>query len=191
MADHDPTDAQTSPTGAVTPRSVVTLRYRLSDAQGELLAESDQAEDFLLGSGSLLPALEEALIGQQPGAELQLQIEPEQAFGDYRADLIVLRARSELPADLDEGMQFEGLPGAAGSDDPADAAERLFTITDLTDEVAVLDGNHPLAGMALRFWIRIEAVRAASAEEAAAGRLDAAAAAATVLPRRDPDAPLH
>ena len=65
------------------------------------------------------------------------------------------------------GMQFEGVPDAeedAAADD-TDDEPLIYTVTDVADNQVVLDGNHPLAGMALRFWVQVEDVRAATDDE--------------------------
>ena len=104
------------------------------------------------GYGELLAALESALEGKGPGQSIQLQLEPEEAFGDYDADLVRLEPAERYGEGLEIGMEIE-----------EDA--RFYTVTDIADSKAVLDGNHPLAGMALRFSIEIITVREASAEE--------------------------
>ena len=68
-----------------------------------------------------------------------------------------------LPTPLEVGMQFEGSPE---SDDEAEET-LIFTVTDIADDKVVLDGNHPLAGMALRFSLNVTEVRAATEEEIA------------------------
>ena len=64
-------------------------------------------------------------------------------------------------------MQFEGVPDAEEEDDSSDVDEEplIYTVTDVADSQVVLDGNHPLAGMALRFWVQVEDIRAATDEE--------------------------
>jgi FKBP-type peptidyl-prolyl cis-trans isomerase SlyD len=69
-------------------------------------------------------------------------------------------------------MQFEGVPDAepqseesSSAADDADDEPLIYTVTDVADNQVVLDGNHPLAGMALRFWVQVEDVRAATEEE--------------------------
>jgi len=91
-------------------------------------------------------------------------LEPEQAFGDFNDQLIFLEARSLFPAEIEEGMTFEGtdLPAGCNPDAPKDA---LYTVTDIYPEHVVLDGNHPLAGIALRLNLKVEGVRAATEEE--------------------------
>jgi FKBP-type peptidyl-prolyl cis-trans isomerase SlyD len=59
------------------------------------------------------------------------------------------------------------VPDAEEENNPADSDEEplIYTVTDVADSQVVLDGNHPLAGMALRFWVQVEDVRAATDEE--------------------------
>jgi FKBP-type peptidyl-prolyl cis-trans isomerase SlyD len=94
---------------------------------------------------------------------VQLQIEPEHAFGEYHSELVCFEDRKLFPDGVEVGMQFEGLPdGAATPDMPEDT---VYTVTEVYPEHVVLDGNHPLAGMALRMHITVRGVRAATAEE--------------------------
>jgi FKBP-type peptidyl-prolyl cis-trans isomerase 2 len=82
------------------------------------------------------------------------------------ADLVKVEPRSLFPEELEVGMQFEGSP-----DDVPNAEMRLFTVTDIADGKVVLDGNHPLAGMALRFALNVVEVRKAAEEEIAHGHV--------------------
>lgn len=145
----------------------VALRYRLFDAQGQAIEPDARELEYLHGGyGAVLPALERALDGRSEGDRLTVQVEPEDAFGDYEAGLVEMVPRATLPAELEPGMTFEGLPG-----EPEDApGRRLWTVTDFTDEQAILDGNHPLAGLALRYELTVLAVRAATDEEIEAER---------------------
>jgi FKBP-type peptidyl-prolyl cis-trans isomerase SlyD len=151
----------------VTPSCVVALTWTLKDTLGEELDVLDEPVEFLLGGGDLLAKIEEALQGHEPGDRLDLHIEPEDAFGDYDEQLVFLEKRSLFPKEVQEGMTFEGLPeGASSKDAPSDA---FFTVTEVYPEHVVLDGNHPLAGIALRLHIRVEGVREATEEEIGAG----------------------
>ena len=142
--------------------TVVTVHYKLSDAQGNLIEESSEPMVYLHGGyENTLPKIEEALDGKDTGYETTIQVEPEDAFGEYDSTLVKVEPRDRLPTPLEVGMQFEGLPD--GGDDEDDAV--LFTVTDIADDKVVLDGNHPLAGMALRFSLTVSEVRAASDEE--------------------------
>ena len=147
--------------------TVVTLHYKLSDAQGNLIEESSSPMVYLHGGyGNTLPKIEAALDGQAVGFQTQIQVEPEDAFGEYEAELVKIEPRNLFPAELEVGMQFEGSP-----DDEPNAEVRIFTVTDIADGKVVLDGNHPLAGMALRFALNVVEVRKASAEEISHGHV--------------------
>ena len=144
--------------------SVVTLKYRLTDAQGEFIEETEEPVDYLHGGyDGIFPKVEEALEGQEPGFKTQMQLEPQDAFGEYDADQVRVEARSKFPEPLEVGMRFEGVP-----EDEEEEPE-ILTITDLTADTVVLDANHPLAGIALRFSCEILDVREASDEEVAHG----------------------
>ena len=144
--------------------TVVTVRYKLSDAQGNLIEESSEPMVYLHGGyENTLPKIEEALDGKQAGFEILLHVEPEDAFGEYDANLVKVEPRNRLPTPLEVGMQFEGMPD--GGEEGEESL--IFTVTDIADDKVVLDGNHPLAGMALRFNLIVVEVRAASVEEVA------------------------
>lgn len=137
---------------------LVSLKVRMFDAQGELLEDSgDRPLVYLHGADDIFPKIEAALEGQEVGGTASVRLEPEDAFGDDDASLLHVVPVKALPQDVDLGMKFEGVPGQ-----PADG--RIYTVVDLTDDVAVLDGNHPLAGRALRFELEVVGVEPATEE---------------------------
>lgn len=140
--------------------TVVTLAFDLRNARGESL-ENDGAKLAYLhgGFGGIFPRVEEALEGKDVGHEVALTLEPEDAFGEYDAQLLRVEPRERFPETLEIGMQFEGVPG--------DRAEesRIYTITDVTDDAVVVDANHPLAGERLWFKGAVSEVRAATPDE--------------------------
>jgi len=140
--------------------ALVSLDVTMYDAQGILLEHSEEPLVYLHGHDDLFPQVEEALAGKEAGARVALQLEPEEAFGDYDPALVLLMPLDNLGEGVEVGMRVEG-DGAEGT------AGRIFTITDIAEGMAVLDGNHPLAGFALRFDITVLEVRAASPEELA------------------------
>jgi FKBP-type peptidyl-prolyl cis-trans isomerase SlyD len=149
--------------------TVVSVKYKLSDAQGNLIEESSEPMVYLHGGyENTLPKIEEALDGKDNGFSTQLQVEPEDAFGEYDAALVKIEPVSRLPQPLEVGMQFEGSP------DDDDEETVIFTVTEVADGKAVLDGNHPLAGIALRFDLSVIDVRAASDEEISHGHVHGA-----------------
>jgi FKBP-type peptidyl-prolyl cis-trans isomerase SlyD len=150
----------------ITAPCVVSLTWKLSDAQNRPIDELTEPVEFFYGGDDLLAKVEEVLEGYEAGAQVQLQLEPEHAFGDYRAELVCFEDRKLFPEQLETGMAFEGLPqGHATPDMPQDA---IYVVTEIYPGHVVLDGNHPLAGMALRLDIQVRGVRMATDEEAEA-----------------------
>jgi FKBP-type peptidyl-prolyl cis-trans isomerase SlyD len=139
---------------------VVTLAFEIRDSKGDSL-ESEGAQLAYLhgGYGGIFPKIEEALEGKEVGHELQITLEPDDAFGEYEADLLRVEPRESFPETLEVGMQFEGVPGEREDE------SRIYTITDITGDKVVVDANHPLAGERLWFKGTVKDVRPATAEE--------------------------
>lgn len=141
--------------------TVVTLTYRLTSLDGELLEEAAQESPVAYlhgGYDGIFPKVEAALEGQGVGMELDLTLDPEDAFGEYDAELVRVEPAHLFPENVEVGMQMEG-----SSDDGHQ--HMLYTVTDIADGKVVVDGNHPLAGMALIFSCTVADVRAATADE--------------------------
>ena len=147
--------------------TVVTLSYRLSDRAGEVLEETpDDAPAVYLHGGydGIFPKVEAALEGRASGAVLDLVLEPEDAFGEYDAELVRVEPAHLFPAEVHVGMQVEG-----ASEDGHHVM--LYTVTDIAEGKVVVDGNHPLAGRELRLWCTVRDVRAALPEEVEHGHV--------------------
>lgn len=147
---------------------MVGLTWTLKDTLGEVLDVLKEPVDFLIGGNDLFKKIEDALQGHEAGAKVQLQLEPEEAFGDFNDKLVFLESRALFPKQTEEGMTFEGhaLPEGCSALAPKDA---LYTVTDLYPDHVVLDGNHPLSGIALRLYLTVESVREATEEEIGRG----------------------
>jgi FKBP-type peptidyl-prolyl cis-trans isomerase SlyD len=142
--------------------TVVSVAYKLSDAQGNLIEESDEPMVYLHGGyDGTFPKIEEELDGHEPGFETQIQLEPVDAFGEYDPELVKIEPRTRFPEPLEVGMQFEGTP----EEGDEDLDSLIYTVTDVAEDKVVLDGNHPLAGMALRFALTVKDVREATDDE--------------------------
>ncbi len=152
----------------ITPQCVVALTWTLKDTLGETLDELEEPVEFLVGGDDLLEKIEQQLQGLEPGAELELHLEPEDAFGDFDETKLFLEPRSAFPEQLEEGMAFEGLPEGCN---PAAPRDQVYFVSEIYPEHVVLDANHPLAGIALRLHLKVHEVREAYAEEIGQGTL--------------------
>lgn len=170
----------------ITQQCVVALTWTLKDTLGEVLDELEEPVEFLVGGEDLLHKIEEALQGHEAGDRVDLHLEPEEGFGDYNDQLVFLEPRSLFPAELEEGMTFEGLPPGGNAQAPRDV---LYTVTEIYPDHVVLDGNHPLAGIAIRLHLKVERVREATEEEI--GRGSAGTGFFKVQREAPPGAQLH
>jgi FKBP-type peptidyl-prolyl cis-trans isomerase SlyD len=152
----------------ITEQCVVALTWTLKDTLGEELDTLDEPVEFLVGGNDLLDSLEKALQGHEAGDALELQLEPQDAFGDYDDRLLFLEPRHLFPEQIEEGMGFEGLPEGCNPNAPKD---RLYFVSDIYPDHVVMDGNHPLAGIALRIKLKVHSVREADVGEIGRGTL--------------------
>ena len=89
--------------------SVVTIRYTIADIEGNVLDRSEPSLTYLHGGyDGIFPLVEEALHGKAVGDACSLRLEPEDAFGDYDANLVRTEPRDLFPGNVAVGMQFEG-----------------------------------------------------------------------------------
>ena len=154
----------------ISEQCVVGLTWTLKDTLGDVLDVLDEPVEFLVGGDDLFDAIEAVLQGHEPGARVQVQLEPEQAFGDFNDQLLFLEPRTLFPEGTEEGMTFDGaaLPkGGSGQAPP----EHIYTVTEIYPDHVVLDGNHPLAGIAIRLAVKVESVREATEDEIGQGSL--------------------
>lgn len=146
--------------------TVVTLNYRVVDTDGNIIDAGEHPLIYIHGGyGGIFEKIETELAGQIAGFQKDIRLLPEEAFGEYDAELVEVEPRDLFPEEIEVGMQFE----RASEDDDEDGM--LYTITDIADGKVVVDGNHPLAGMALIFSCTVSDVRAATAEEITHGHV--------------------
>ena len=148
--------------------TVVSLDYELLDSQGETIEKTEAPIEYLHGGyEGIFLLVEQALQGKKIGETCDVYMQPVDAFGEYDASLVQVEPRAKFPPKIEIGMRFQG--GDEGSDQAL-----IYTVTDIANEKIVIDGNHPLAGMALRFRGTVTAVRAATAEEITHGHVHGA-----------------
>jgi FKBP-type peptidyl-prolyl cis-trans isomerase SlyD len=118
--------------------------------------------NFIVGYDQVLPALETRLLGVAEGAQLELAIPSEEAFGEVQPQLVEHRSLHEFPRGKD---LVAGKWVVAVNEDTN--AQFSYFVREKTEDAVVLDFNHPLAGKALYYSIKVVKVRPASAEELA------------------------
>ena len=148
--------------------SVVTLNYTVRDTDGAVIDDGEHPLVYLHGGyDGIFPVLEETLHAKKVGDVLQIKLLPEEAFGDYDEELILVEDAKLFPENIEVGMSFERV-----SEDGEE--EVLYRVTDVADGKVVVDGNHPLAGVALVFDVTVAEVRAATTEEITHGHVHGA-----------------
>ena len=147
----------------VTNNVVVSIHYTVRDEDGVQLDSSVGREPltYLHGAHNIIPGLELALEGKAIGDQLQVNIVPEEAYGEYLDHLVESVPRDSFGDNpLEVGMRFE----AQTNQGPVSVV-----VTSIDEDLVTVDGNHPLAGKSLSFDVTIEDIRDASEEEVAHG----------------------
>ena len=135
--------------------------YRLIDSEGEIVetTEPDEPLVYTHGTEEILPALQDALEGAEVGSEHCIPVEPEDAFGDIDPDLLLTVPRDQFPPEAElEAGQVITVQVTAEEGDDADDGEMEMLVVELSDDGVVLDGNHPLAGEAVTFELKVMAI---------------------------------
>lgn len=148
--------------------SVVKMHYSVLDSEGNLIDSSYDGEplEFINGSKYLIEGLENALVGKEAGATFEVSVTADEAYGP-RIDGLVQQVGLEMFADFDVevGMQLR-----ATTDD----GEQTVIVVEKTDDHVIVDGNHPLAGIDLKFDVEVLEVREATADEISHGHVHSA-----------------
>lgn len=143
--------------------TVVTLHYEMFDADNNLLDKTVEPIEYLHGGyDGIFPLVEEALHEKNVGDVVDVLMNPDDAFGEQDPELVRIEELSVFPVEVEPGMMFE-------ADDPEHGGVLIYRVTDVADGKAVVDANHPFAGMKIRFKATVDAVREATAEEIAHG----------------------
>lgn len=144
----------------ISARKVVSIHYTLTDTDGEVLDTSRDNEPlaYIHGMGNLIPGLESALDGKKAGDRLTVTVKPEDGYGVHDENRVQRVPRSAFTGvdTIEPGMQFH-----------AETTEGLQTVTviEANDDMVMIDGNHPMAGITLNFDVEVTDVRQASEEE--------------------------
>lgn len=148
---------------------VVEFDYTLTDKDGK---ELDSSKDngplaYLHGKQNIIPGLENELTGKKIGDAFKITIEPDEAYGEYKDELVQIVPSSQFEGmgDIEVGAQFQVETDAGGN--------LIVTITAIEGDNVTLDGNHPLAGMQLTFDVKVVSIREATEEELSHGHIHA------------------
>lgn len=149
----------------IQPNAFARLHFALHDQEGRLVDGSDMEDgehiEYVHGYGMLVPGLEVALEGLRVGDSRDVDLSPEDGFGERDEELVMEIERS----DLDDGTDVEVGDELATETD--DGEEIVLHVVELREKTVLADANHPLAGQKISYKIRVEEVRAASDEEIA------------------------
>ncbi|MEX1023943.1 MAG: peptidylprolyl isomerase [Planctomycetota bacterium] len=144
----------------ITKNAVASIEYTLKNDDGEVIDTSTGRAPlaYVHGKGSLVPGLESQLEGKAPGDKLEVRVAPEEGYGPRHEAMVQTVAREQLPPEPEPqtGMQFQA---------QTEQGPLVLTVVDVAEDKVTLDGNHPLAGMALNFEVNVVDVREATPEE--------------------------
>jgi len=151
----------------ITQHKVVSIHYKVVDTASAEEIDSSEGGDpmtYLHGAQNIIPGLEQALEGKGVGDEIEVTVEPAEAYGEYSDDRI-----QQVPIEAFEEMEKiePGMMVTAQSDD----GQINLLVTEVGEATVTVDANHPLAGKSLSFDVKVEAVRDASEEEISHGHV--------------------
>ena len=132
--------------------STIEVHYtgRLTDGEVFDSSEGRQPLSFTMGTGQIIPGFENALVGKNIGDKVTINIQPSEAYGEYREDLIVKVPSEQMPGPVEVGMTLQA------------QAENGMPLNVMVKEVhndhVIIDGNHPLSGKELIFDIEVVSV---------------------------------
>ncbi len=146
---------------------VVSMTYSLYSDSGQVLElrSVDNPVEFIVGHGQILPSLEKKILGESEGFSGKFLLQPEEAHGIYKKELVKEMKSSQFPDNmsLKKGMKFESTD--------AEGEPLALHIIDIKNDVVLVDGNHPLAGISLSFDLKILEIRNAAEEEIFQGKV--------------------
>ncbi len=144
----------------ITQHKHVTLGYKLKDDRGVLLDSTEDRDPFayIHGTGSIIPAIEQALVGKSPGDDVNIRIPSGHAYGERDESLVYTTSKAAF-------NDTDNISPGTRVRVTTSGGEQILTITQIDDDQVTLDGNHPLAGVNLNFEISVVGVRDCTQEE--------------------------
>ncbi len=129
--------------------NIVSVNYIGKFPNGEVFDSSEGRDPlkFQVGSGQIIPGFENAILGKNTGDKVTININPEEAYGEVREDLIVKVPMDQMPGEVEVGQSLQA---------QADNGQAVnVIIKEVNEDNVIIDGNHPLAGEELVFEIEI------------------------------------
>lgn len=152
---------------AIENNKVVTMNFKLTDDEGNILdsTETDGPFSYLSGNNMVLPKLEEAVNGMIIGTKKSIKLDAADGYGVYNEQIVQVVGKENFPQDfeLEVGMSYI-------ASNP-DGTQMPFVITEVREADVTIDFNHPLAGKNLNFDVELLDVRDATAEELSHGHV--------------------
>lgn len=132
---------------------VVAVHYTGKLTDGEMFDSSEGKDPlrFQVGSGQIIPGFESAIMGKNIGDKVTININPEEAYGQVREDLIVKVNKEQMPGEVEVGQSLQA---------QADNGQAVnVVVKEINEDNVVVDGNHPLAGKELVFDIEVVEIK--------------------------------
>ncbi len=159
----------TSSAPLVNEASHLTLHYRLvlkstgetsAEPEKEVMSTFDTKPATLqMGIGQLAEPLERLLMGMAEGDQASFDLAPDKAFGPRNPELIQAISRSVLDSNAvqaADGQSKEDFELGDLLEFPRpDGGRYAGVLKELNAQYALVDFNHPLAGQALRFEVKL------------------------------------
>lgn len=141
-------------------KKVALIHYTLTSVDGEVLDSSEGAEPlaYIHGLGNIVPGLEKELTGKQTGDKVNVEVSPEEGYGEINDELIQEVDRSAFDGVDTIGVGMRFMAQTAWGQQPV-------IVTAVSDDTVTVDGNHPLANQTLKFDVEVVEVRDATEEE--------------------------
>lgn len=134
---------------------LVQLHYVGKLSTGAIFGTSRDGDpiEFVLGSGQMLSAVDEAILQMNPGEEKTIALTPEQGFGHRQEAGVVEVPLARLPEGVKTGDQLVA---------SHEGREKVVWVRKVEGETATIDENHPLAGEHLTFELQLMGVTPAT-----------------------------
>jgi FKBP-type peptidyl-prolyl cis-trans isomerase SlyD len=147
------------PSETIQPGKLVSLTYRITDSNGQIIEQSDLPVSYLYaGETELIGGMDRAVAGRKAGESVELMVQPDAAFGPHDPGLTYTDALENVPP------EFRRI-GAEVPMQSESGEIKTFYVTRIENGRLTVDGNHPLAGKTLKIHVKVLEVRDPTADD--------------------------